>query len=67
MDPVLFMKTTEKGLLSKSHETTNGQDTAMSLGFFRAGKLREQELVIHDVFHFLQEINLNREQFVQTR
>ena len=67
MDPVLFIKTTEKGLLSESHETSNGQDTAMLLGFFREGELRAQELVIRDTFNFLQEMNLNREQFVQTR
>ena len=51
----------------KSYETTDGQDTAMDLGFYCAGELRAQELVLRDVFHFLQEINLNREQFVQTR
>ena len=39
----------------------------MDLGFYCAGELRAQELVLRDVFHFLQEINLNREQFVQTR
>ena len=53
-------KQQEKGLLSESHETTNGQDTAMLLGFFRDGKLRAQELDLRDVFNFLQEINLNR-------
>ena len=67
MDPVLFINTTESGLLSESHETSNGQDTAMLLGFFHEGKLRVQELVICDTFSFLQEMNLNREQFVQTR
>ena len=67
MDPVLLIKTTEKGLLSESHETSNGQDTAMLLGFFCEGKLRAQELVIRDTINFLQEMKLNREQFVQTR
>ena len=67
MDPVLSMKTTEKGLLSKSYEFYIGQDAAMLLGFFCAGKLRAQELLLRDVLYFLQEIILNREQFVQTR